>query len=228
MPCIFTRIWRILQSKIGSRLEYNRITIQCSCNSLMAPRWQLLIAEVKLNPLMATVHLFNDKQGGPSLFLPVFLPLFVKVCSLIYSGFTWYVKRCLFMSPIRSVCQRELVWALWTAGQGPVLEGRCPVHLCQLSPPSLPVRTCSGWYSRPSSPLRPLDRLGPLAPQPWPSRCHWLTHMTCQAPVILLCLDSPLRVQTLQARHRAPPASPGPVVAVHERSLWVKMEMLVC
>lgn len=75
----------------------------------MAPERQLLIVEVKLNPMMATVHLFNDKQSSPSLFLLVFLPLFVKVCSLIYSDFTWYVKRCLFMSPIRSVCQRELV-----------------------------------------------------------------------------------------------------------------------
>lgn len=178
----------------------------------------MLEVEVTFFPVVGMMaHCGNYKYSketiDPALILSAYLLLFVWPCSLTH----------LFM--LRSVCQWELAWALRAPGQEPVLEVRCPVHLCPPSPPSPPVRTCSGWCSQPSSPPRHLDTVDPLEPPPWPSQCHWLTHTTCQAPVIL---DSPLQVQILLAQHQAPSANPEPAAAVHETSLWVKMEMLVC
>lgn len=170
---------------------------------------------------------WSDWCTDPSLFLLVFLYLSVFLRCSTWSEL-WSIKLNCRHLLLRSVCQQVLAWALWAAGQGQVAEVRCPVHSCQPSLPSPPVRTCSGWYSQPSSHPRLLDRVAPPGPRPWPNQLHWLIRLTCQARVILRGLDSPHRVQTLQGQQPALSVSPEPELAVHEKSLWVKMEMLVC
>lgn len=182
----------------------NRFTIECSL------------------PYNGCTEVTLSVKKQNNFFLPFFFAL------LIYCDLTRSIKRNCLYRLLRSVCQQVLAWALWAAGQGRVVEVRCPVHLCQPSLPSPPVRTCSGWYSQPSSHPRPLGTVVPLGPQPWPNQHHWLTRLTCQVRVIPRGLDSPLQVQTLWGQQPAPSVSPELGPAVHEKSLWVKMAMLVC